>query len=132
VSDTPLKHRRASLARLARRVSWLLAAVLVLAGCGQAAAGATATAQSATAAIEHGQALFRNKGCVTCHLNARVPGRTGLLQVGPDLSYYKGDPEFLRTWLADPRSVRPDTPMPNLGLTSAEIEDLIAFLTAPR
>jgi cytochrome c1 len=76
--------------------------------------------------------LFRNKGCVTCHANARVEGKTGLLAVGPDLTTYRNEPEFLRAWLADPKALRPDTPMPNFDLSAAEIEALIAFLNEPR
>jgi hypothetical protein len=40
-------------------------------------------------------------------------------------------PDFLRSWLKDPRAVRPNTQMPDLGLKQAEIEALIAFLNSP-
>ena len=110
------------------RLSFLILLVSVT-----ACSGATPE-QAATpaASVEAGQLLFRNKGCVTCHRNARVEGETGLLAVGPDLTTYRGDPEYLRQWLDDPRAFKPDTAMPDLGLTTAEIEDLIAFLNAPR
>ncbi|MCB8987483.1 MAG: hypothetical protein H6661_07005 [Ardenticatenaceae bacterium] len=52
--------------------------------------------------------------------------------IGPDLSRRcKGSPDYLRLWLHDPASVKPETVMPNLGLSSDEIETLIQFLTAP-
>lgn len=84
-------------------------------------------------AVERGRALFRNKGCITCHVNNQVEGQTGVLgPIGPNLTNYTNDPEFLRRWLADPPAVRPGTQMPNLRLSTAEIEDLIAFLNEPR
>lgn len=73
-----------------------------------------------------GAALFRAKGCATCHRHADVQGATG--NVGPNLTAYDADPAFLRRWLRDPAAVRPKTLMPNLRLEPAEIEALIAFL----
>ena len=52
--------------------------------------------------------------------------------VRPELTNYTNDPAFLRRWLADPPAARPGTNMPNLNLSPAEIEDLIAFLNEPR
>ena len=129
-----------------RRCLWLIAALL-LAGCGDAARGAnvaqvTSVAQPTAAVISaaaarRGEVLFRNKGCISCHMNTRVPGPQGqhfsAASGGPpNLSDYRNDPDFLRRWLADPRSVRPDGWMPNLGLSAAEIDDLIAFINEPR
>jgi cytochrome c1 len=34
----------------------------------------------------------------------------------------------MRAWLHDPVKIRPETKMPNLNLTEAEIDALIAFL----
>jgi mono/diheme cytochrome c family protein len=77
--------------------------------------------------------LFRNKGCATCHVNNRVDGASGVLgPSAPDLTAYRNSPEFLRPWLADPKQVRPNAVMPDLRLTAAEIDDLIAFLNEPR
>ena len=77
--------------------------------------------------------MFRNKGCVTCHVNTRVEGRTGVLgPIGPNLTGYTNAPDFLRRWLANPSAVRSGTQMPNLRLSEAEIEDLIVFLNEPR
>ena len=49
----------------------------------------------------------------------------------PNLSNYQGTAEFLRTWLKDPRAIRTDAEMPNLGLKETEIEALITFLLPP-
>ena len=82
---------------------------------------------------EMGRILFRDKGCVTCHVNRRVEGQTGVIQFGaPDLSGYSNDADFLRRWLRNPSEVRPGTQMPKLPLTEADIEYLIAFLNQPR
>jgi cytochrome c2 len=92
-----------------------------------------AAAASLASPIENGRTLFRNKGCVSCHVNNRVEGLSGVLGlIGPDLTNYTNDPAFLRRWLANPAEERPGTEMPNLRLSAAEIEDLIAFLNEPR
>jgi len=59
--------------------------------------------------------------------------------VGPNLTHvysrsaFAGDtfdmtPENLRMWLHDPPGVKPGSKMPNLGLSSAEITNLVAYL----
>lgn len=86
---------------------------------------------SAITAVSPGEALFFAKGCVSCHqhngLTLPVAFKSDF---GPNLSAYKGSPEYLRLWLSDPASVKPETFMPNLSLTDGEIETLIQFLTA--
>lgn len=80
-----------------------------------------------------GAALFLAKGCVVCHQHAAFnQQRRALygLSVGPDLTDLRRDPAYLRVWLADPAGVKPATQMPNLGLSTLEIEDLVAFLQA--
>lgn len=86
---------------------------------------------------DEGKALFLAKGCATCHQHAAVQTSYGF-SIGPDLTNYTNSPEFLRRWLADPQSVRPQTApafgpsnvMPNLHLSPDEIEALIAFLNS--
>jgi cytochrome c2 len=92
----------------------------------------TAVDTSGTAASMRGRALFRDKGCALCHVHRQVEGRTGDFAYGPDLSTYTGDPVFLRRWLADPRAVLPIAEMPDLELSTQEIDELIAFLNASR
>jgi cytochrome c2 len=83
-----------------------------------------------TADADYGRALFSAKGCVTCHHHGAIPGSG---QLGgsdvPDLTNYTANADFLRTWLKDPRAIRPNTWMPNLELKKDEIEALIAFLS---
>ena len=89
-----------------------------------------AGAPSATdEAAARGKALFRAKGCATCHWHAAV-GDTQVVGVGPALTDCRPDPAFVRRWLRDPSAVRPGARMPALGLSEEEIEALIAFLSA--
>ena len=86
-------------------------------------------APSTTTAAVQGAQLFVAKGCITCHTHTGITEAPSLGVVGPpDLSQYRNDPAYLRTWLKDPAAVKPRTEMPNLGLTADEIEALIAFL----
>ncbi len=77
---------------------------------------------------EVGADLFLAKGCVGCHRHNALPQGDGL-SIGPNLSRYEPDPDFVRAWLRDPAAVRPGTEMPNLELDDAEIEALLAFLS---
>lgn len=82
-----------------------------------------------------GAALFRQKGCASCHT---VEGySTG--QLGPNLTHFQqrevfagaifeNNHESLRVWLRDPPGEKPGSLMPNLGLTEDEITKLIAYL----
>jgi mono/diheme cytochrome c family protein len=79
--------------------------------------------------VAYGKALFQAKGCVTCHLHADVP-TTFSVEAGPDLTNYLVIPEYVETRLKDPKAVNPASQMPQLPLTEAEIDALIAFLSA--
>jgi len=93
---------------------------------------------------ERGRDLFLTKGCATCHRyeglsTTRIlsgidgePADWSLADAGgaPDLTHYRPDPGFVRSWLKDPRAIRPNTAMPDLGLRQEEIEALLAFLAA--
>jgi len=84
---------------------------------------------SAESEAELGRQLFIAKGCITCHVHSDIQNyQTISFDDTPNLTNYTAAPEFLRMWLKDPRSVKPGTAMPTLGLSDAEIEALIAFL----
>lgn len=114
---------------------WLAALVAIAlvqargAAVGQPAASPTTLPSSPTAPpadAATGRALFVAKGCASCHIhNAFGSAPTS---IGPVLSDYQPDPTYLRRWLRDPAAVKPGTQMPNLRLSAAEIEALIAFL----
>lgn len=86
------------------------------------------TAQ-ASDTVRYGAELFAVKGCVSCHRHAGVDAEWST-EIGPALTAYSMDAEWLRQWLANPSALRPDTKMPNLELAPHEIEALIAFLQA--
>ena len=75
-----------------------------------------------------GEALFVAKGCIQCHTNDNVTMTTNMFQIGPDLTFVKRSPEYVTLWLANPADLKTDTQMPNLHLSEAEIETLVAFL----
>ncbi|MBK8904784.1 MAG: hypothetical protein IPM53_26630 [Anaerolineaceae bacterium] len=77
-----------------------------------------------------GEALFVAKGCIQCHTNDKVTMAPNVFPVGPNLTFVKRPPEYLQAWLADPSSLKPDTQMPNLHLSDADITTLVEFLVS--
>jgi cytochrome c2 len=131
---------------LQRQVRWgavlALVALLLVGAVGLARAAASRGSASAPQSkagfdqdqVAYGEALFIAKGCVMCHENRTIASQTGLFNDSevPDLTNYKGSPDFLRVWLKDPSAVRPNTYMPDLGLKETEIEALIKYLNSER
>lgn len=74
-----------------------------------------------------GERLFVAKGCVTCHME---------IDVGPKLEGRRFDARYLAEFLANPKrtaNLKPDqSPMPNLGLRTAEIAALVTYLNSER
>lgn len=90
------------------------AAWLVLAGAGLAAGSQE----------KEGKSVFEAR-CASCHTVG------GGKKVGPDLQGVAtrlGGAAKVRAFVADPQGVRPGTPMPNLGLSAAELDAVVAFL----
>lgn len=75
-----------------------------------------------------GLALFQAKGCPSCHRHNAVTPVEFSTEMGPNLTNYTPDPEFVREWLRDPAAIRPNTEMPDLDLSEDEIEAIVAFL----
>jgi cytochrome c oxidase subunit 2 len=82
-----------------------------------------------------GMTLFTQKGCTGCHTIQGVS--KGL--VGPNLTHLQSRSTFagsmfelnqanLQKWLRNPPGVKPGSKMPNLNLSSDEIQKLIAYL----
>lgn len=90
----------------------------------------TGATGSARPDAEYARALFVAKGCPACHLHSTISTVVHGPVAGPNLTDYRPEPEFLRRWLRAPQAVRPDTEMPDVGLSETEIEALIAFLDA--
>ena len=95
-----------------------------------AATNAPATTQGVPATTPGGAALgktlFVAKGCVNCHAHRDFTAAPE--SFGPVLSNYQPNAEYVRRWLRDPAAIKPATQMPNLRLSEAEIEALIAYL----
>jgi mono/diheme cytochrome c family protein len=77
---------------------------------------------------DEGAALFQAKGCPACHRHDGVGSSGFSTQIGPNLTNYEPDPDFIWDWLRDPEAIRPNTQMPDLNLSEEEIAVLVAFL----
>lgn len=95
-----------------------------------------AGAVSVAGGPDSAEALFVNKGCVSCHVVAGIQGAVG--NIGPDLNGLAGREQIagmlpmsqdnLRLWLKNPSEVKPGTAMPNLNLSAEDIDVLSSFL----
>jgi len=90
-----------------------------------AAVAATTTQPAMDPQVSKGAALVQEKACTACH---KING-TGAT-VGPDLTgvTQRLDIEIIRKRLHDPKSVNPDSIMPNFGFSDAEVDAIIAYL----
>ncbi|HXI20997.1 MAG TPA: c-type cytochrome, partial [Gemmatimonadales bacterium] len=81
--------------------------------------------------LSAGRQLITRVGCAGCH---KLGGsdKEVVPRVGPDLNglSQKTNPAWLHAWLKEPRSLRPDTWMPDFHLSGEEIDDLVEFLWA--
>jgi cytochrome c len=98
-------------------------------GLGLIASSALSTGASAAGDPQAGHDLARS-WCSGCHLiESTSHGGDAAPPFATIAAENAGDPARLRGWLTDPHP-----PMPNLNLSRAEIEDIIAYLMslAPR
>ena len=83
-----------------------------------------------------GKRIFETGACIGCHT---IAGTNAQGRVGPDLTHFASRSTFagslfevndenLSAWLHNPPGVKPGAKMPNLGLSQAEIESLVAYL----
>jgi cytochrome c len=86
------------------------------------ALGAVGSAARAADPVEGGR--IAERWCSSCHVAGNRSGGTDAV---PTLESIANDrrrsPEWVRQWLNDPHP-----PMPNLPLTRAQIEDVVAYL----
>ena len=84
-----------------------------------------------------GKKLFSDRSCTTCH----ALGAAGSATAGPNLAGVakRQTLAWIKTWISNPDKMRTDpsvvklgkqypTPMPNMGLSEAEVDDLVAYL----
>lgn len=117
--------------------SWfaLAAALFALAGC---VGGKTerhyvsATGGDAT----EGARLIRNVGCGACHEIPGIRGARGVVAAPlthfAQRSFIAGEvpntPDNLVRWISAPRSIEPNTAMPDLGLDARQARNIAAYL----
>jgi cytochrome c oxidase subunit 2 len=88
------------------------------------------------AAIARGRGTFLSLSCVNCHA---VSGTPAAGSFGPDLSHLMSretlgsgvvpnTPQNLRLWLKDPQALKPGNLMPNMQLTSRQLDDVATYL----
>lgn len=70
---------------------------------------------------------FFTSVCQSCHALGGTGGNVGPALDGVSQRYSAAE---LRTWLADPQSVKPGTTMPDLDLGDADLDALTTFLMA--
>lgn len=84
-----------------------------------------------------GRQLFSQSTCVGCHAIQGLSGGA----LGPDLTHFgsrrtiaggmlRNTPAELARWLKNPPAAKPGSLMPDLGLTDAQVQDLVAYLTS--
>ena len=83
-----------------------------------------------------GKQVIQSAGCGACHMIPGIGEARGL--VGPPLLLFgrrtmiagqlPNSPGNLALWIQHPKSVEPDTAMPDLGLTTDQAQDVAAYL----
>lgn len=83
-----------------------------------------------------GRQLIEQRHCGSCHTIPGIPGADGVF--GPPLSFmgrrtmiagnFANTPENLEHWVMSPKSMKPATAMPDLGLTEQQSKDVAAYL----
>ena len=118
------------------RMWWTFSLLLLLTACGSVqetvpiiyTGNATPVWGPSNGDASRGLVLAK-KLCATCHLvdgeGIVFPGAAPFEQTA---ARQELTTTYLRGWLANPLMQKPGTLMPNLGLSTEQIEDLIAYL----
>ena len=83
-----------------------------------------------------GRNLFFSTSCINCHT---IEGTAANGKFGPDLTHLMSretlgsgvianNRDNLRAWMRDPQIIKPGVLMPNMQLTDAELEQMVAYL----
>jgi len=133
-------QRKSKVAATITALCLMIGFVLSLAGTSipaveaQSESPSVESSKASLSQVELGKNLFIAKGCITCHYNTKAASRSEYwtLEVtgATDLSNFSADPIILEMRLKDPTSVLSNSQMPQLNLTEAEIEALIAFINS--
>lgn len=79
-----------------------------------------------------GEEVFAKK-CLACHaittdMPSAGPNLAGFASRETVAGFRENNEEWLEEWLRDPQGMKPGTPMPQVGLTEQEMDDLIQYL----
>ncbi len=112
----------------------VLALVAVATGCGAAAAQRNPVVPYGDP--QQGADRLQAYGCGSCHQIPGVARANGL--VGPPLDHFgrrayiagalPNTPDNLVRWITNPQGVEPGTAMPDLGVSQADAQDMVAYL----
>ncbi len=91
---------------------------------------------ASTAAAQAGERVFMTGQCASCH---RIAGTPAQADVGPDLSHLAtrttlaaltipNTPSELAAWIHNPQAIKPGDRMPDLGLSSTQVDSLVTYL----
>jgi mono/diheme cytochrome c family protein len=90
----------------------------------------TATLADVTKISERGKQLYSNKyGCNACH---RVGEAGGIVGPALDRAGFRLTPTWVYRWVKYPQAMKPETRMPNLGLSDDDAKAVVAYLSTLR
>jgi cytochrome c oxidase subunit 2 len=83
-----------------------------------------------------GAQLFQQLTCANCHAIAGTPAQAN---IGPDLTHIASrqtigsgvldnNPQTLLAWIDNPQAIKPGVRMPDLGLTTQQLQELVAYM----
>jgi len=88
------------------------------------------------AAVSTGERAFMGLQCASCH---QIRGTPAQATVGPDLTHLAtrstlagdeipDDPAQLAAWIRAPQSIKPGSRMPDLGLSTSQVAQIVSYL----
>jgi cytochrome c oxidase subunit 2 len=100
----------------------------------------SAASAPTTQIAQHGQHVFLNGPCATCHA---VAGTDAMATTGPDLSHVASrtmlaagslpnNDDNMRSWLQNSQRIKPGNHMPEVPLSSDDVNALVAYLGSLR
>jgi cytochrome c oxidase subunit 2 len=86
--------------------------------------------------VDSGRRVFETSACVNCHT---IAGTAANGKFGPDLTHLMSrktiaagaaanTQENLRSWVADPHTIKPGALMPAMQLEQQDVDALVAYL----
>ncbi len=101
-------------------------AVAVSNGAAQTGANSGVSSTNNSIAKVSNRPQIFNQMCIACHI---LQGQGGAIGPALDGIGSRRDLAYIQSWLKDPLKVKPDSKMPKLPLSDADIVELAAFLS---